>query len=108
MELLGTWVGVTELAAEMVKDRTYYEKSGGGVTVSGGEPTMQANFVAALMARLQAWAISVGIEQVWVCTEREGRAAAFYQQCGYARVENLTTRRGEDAGIFTKRLPLPR
>jgi GNAT superfamily N-acetyltransferase len=57
----------------------------------------------ALMTRLGAWAITVGIEQVWVCTEREGRAAAFYQQCGYARVENLITRRGEDAGIFTKR-----
>jgi N-acetylglutamate synthase-like GNAT family acetyltransferase len=58
----------------------------------------------ALMARLGAWAITVGIEQVWVCTEREGRAAAFYQLCGYARVENLITRGGEDAGIFTKRL----
>ncbi|HEU5438052.1 MAG TPA: GNAT family N-acetyltransferase [Ktedonobacterales bacterium] len=57
----------------------------------------------ALMDRLEAWAIIVGIEQVWVCTEREGRAATFYQQCGYERVENLITQRGEEAGIFTRR-----
>ena len=35
--------------AEVVKDRAFYETSGGGVTVSGGEPVMQAEFVEAFL-----------------------------------------------------------
>jgi len=35
---------------EVLKDRPYYETSGGGVTVSGGEPMLQADFALALLA----------------------------------------------------------
>ena len=35
---------------EIIRDRGYYERSGGGVTVSGGEPLLQADFVAELFA----------------------------------------------------------
>lgn len=34
----------------VLADRGYYERSGGGVTVSGGEPLLQSEFVAALFA----------------------------------------------------------
>ena len=34
-----------ELAATLVADQVYYEKSGGGVTFSGGEPMLQADFI---------------------------------------------------------------
>ena len=44
-----SWVGQTmtpeELAATLAADRVYYEKSGGGVTFSGGEPMLQADFI---------------------------------------------------------------
>jgi pyruvate formate lyase activating enzyme len=33
---------------EICKDKGYYERSGGGVTVSGGEPLLQSDFVAEL------------------------------------------------------------
>ena len=39
---LGDGNSVEELLAELVKDRAYYEKSGGGVTLSGGEPSLPA------------------------------------------------------------------
>ena len=35
-----------------MEDKSFYETSGGGVTVSGGEPMMQADFVAALFKKL--------------------------------------------------------
>ena len=35
---------MNELVSELVKDRAYFEKSGGGVTLSGGEPTLQPRF----------------------------------------------------------------
>lgn len=61
----------------------------------------------ALMARLEAWAVSAGIEQVWVGTET-ARAVAFYRHCGYERIEELAMRRGEVVTILTKRLALAR
>jgi N-acetylglutamate synthase-like GNAT family acetyltransferase len=59
----------------------------------------------ALMAHLGAWAVSAGIEQVWVCTETEGKKVAFYQRCGYERVEDLVSQQGERVTILTRRLP---
>jgi pyruvate formate lyase activating enzyme len=44
----GREVSVPELVAEIEKYRSYLRCSGGGVTVSGGEPLMQAEFVQAL------------------------------------------------------------
>jgi GNAT superfamily N-acetyltransferase len=58
----------------------------------------------ALMAHLEAWAVNAGIEQVWVCTETEGKAVAFYGRCGYERVEDLRSQRGDLVTILTKRL----
>ncbi|MGD8465033.1 MAG: glycyl-radical enzyme activating protein [Anaerolineae bacterium] len=62
MELLGTAVTVKDLVKELVKDRTYYETSGGGVTASGGEPALQADFVAALLARLQGEGVATALD----------------------------------------------
>lgn len=62
MELLGTTVGVEALLAEVCKDRTYFETSGGGVTASGGEPMMQPEFVTAFMRRLKEAGISTALD----------------------------------------------
>ena len=42
-----------ELAARVMKGADFLRMSGGGVTISGGEPTMQAEFVTALLRRLR-------------------------------------------------------
>jgi pyruvate formate lyase activating enzyme len=45
LEIIGqTWTAV-KLFAEVQKDTIFYETSGGGVTLSGGEPMAQAGFV---------------------------------------------------------------
>jgi pyruvate formate lyase activating enzyme len=62
MELLGRSVGVDELVAEMLKDYAYFEKSGGGVTLSGGEPTLQPNFSAALLQRLRNAGVHTAVD----------------------------------------------
>jgi len=48
-ELIGRLFSVEEVLAEVRKDRIFYENSGGGVTVSGGEPLFQSDFTAALL-----------------------------------------------------------
>ena len=42
----GKSMSVDEVVQELARDRLFYENSGGGVTISGGEPLMQAEFVA--------------------------------------------------------------
>lgn len=44
-ELAGRNMTVKQVTDELVKDTLFYEESGGGVTFSGGEPLMQADFV---------------------------------------------------------------
>jgi pyruvate formate lyase activating enzyme len=48
-EVVGRVVTVAEVMAEVEKDRIFYDQSGGGVTLSGGEPMMQPGFAAALL-----------------------------------------------------------
>ncbi len=44
---------VEEVYREVLRDKPFYNNSGGGVTASGGEPLMQADFVAELFKRCQ-------------------------------------------------------
>lgn len=44
----GKSMSVEECMQEIRRDKGYYERSGGGVTVSGGEPLLQSDFVAEL------------------------------------------------------------
>ena len=46
----GQQITVAELMAQILDYRVYYEASGGGVTVSGGEPLLQSDFVMALFS----------------------------------------------------------
>lgn len=44
----GNWMTVEECMKVIRKDKGYYERSGGGVTVSGGDPMVQSKFVKEL------------------------------------------------------------
>lgn len=62
MELLGRRMGVDELLGEVVRDRVYYETSGGGVTATGGEPLMQPEFLAAILRRAGEAGIQTAVD----------------------------------------------
>jgi pyruvate formate lyase activating enzyme len=49
LEVVGKTRTVDEVMREVRKDRIFYERSGGGVTFSGGEPLQQIEFLAALL-----------------------------------------------------------
>jgi pyruvate formate lyase activating enzyme len=62
MKLFGESRSVETLLDEVGKDAAYYERSGGGVTASGGEPLVQAGFLARFFERCKSHGISTAIE----------------------------------------------
>ena len=69
MVLMGEQKSIEDVWKVVRRDRDYYEESGGGVTVSGGEPLMQADFVAALFRKLHE-------EGIHTCLDTTGFASA--------------------------------
>ncbi|MCL5072548.1 MAG: glycyl-radical enzyme activating protein [Actinobacteria bacterium] len=51
-----------EVFQVILKDKEFYANSGGGVTIGGGEPLIQADFVAAIFKRCKENGINTGIE----------------------------------------------
>lgn len=58
----GREVSVEEVILEVEKDRPFYENSGGGMTVSGGEPLAQFEFVKALFAEARARGLHTALD----------------------------------------------
>ena len=55
-------MGAEELLNEIVRDRVYYETSGGGVAATGGEPLMQPEFLAALLRRSREAGVQTAVD----------------------------------------------
>jgi pyruvate formate lyase activating enzyme len=66
-EVLGTDWDVSDLLHEVAKDRAYFDASGGGVTVSGGEPTLQAPFAEAFLTRCRDAGIHGALDTCGAC-----------------------------------------
>lgn len=58
----GKEVSVEELLPLLLEDRDFYETSGGGVTLSGGECLMQADFCGELLHRLKEEGIHTAVD----------------------------------------------
>ena len=59
---MGRDVTVGEVLSEVLGDRPYYNRSGGGVTLSGGESLLQPDFAAALLQACKENGINTAIE----------------------------------------------
>lgn len=62
MKTIGRDVTVDEVMEEVLKDMPYYRRTGGGLTLSGGECLCQPDFAAALLHAAKQMGISTAIE----------------------------------------------
>lgn len=62
LQRVGKDMSVEELVQKCVSDKTFYDVSGGGVTLSGGEPCMFPEWVGGLCKRLHEEGIRIHIE----------------------------------------------
>lgn len=62
LEMVGRNATVEEVMAVVLRDREYYRASGGGLTLSGGEPLFQPAFARALLQAAKAEGLHTVIE----------------------------------------------
>jgi pyruvate formate lyase activating enzyme len=62
LESVGREASVDEVLREVIRDRVFYETSGGGLTLSGGEPLLQPGFAAELLGGARGQGLHCALE----------------------------------------------
>lgn len=62
LKIFGSRSTVEDVVSEALRDKPFYKNSGGGVTISGGEPLIQPEFVIALVKALKEQGVHVAVE----------------------------------------------
>jgi len=78
LEMLGTYLTVEEVIAAVEEDSSFYVRSGGGLTLSGGEPLSQAEFAAALLKTAKSRGLNTAMETSGICSWDAIEAAGPY------------------------------
>lgn len=72
--LVGKYMTVGEVMQEVVKDKKFYENSGGGVTLSGGDPITQPKFACAILQACKGVGLHTALDTCgyvsWVTIEK--------------------------------------
>lgn len=68
---MGWEVEARDLAAELMRDRDFFEASGGGITLSGGEPLAQPEFIRELMGLMKIQEIPVVLDTCGAVPQRD-------------------------------------
>lgn len=62
LELCGKEMTVEEIMTEVLKDQSFYRNSGGGVTLSGGDPLFRPDFTLSLLKKSKEYGLHTCIE----------------------------------------------
>ena len=96
LELIGREMTVAEVLLEVEKDRPFYRRSGGGVTVGGGEPLMQAEFVTQLLEACQARHLHTAVETTGFGSRRHLEAMLQHVDLVYFDIKQMDPARHEE------------
>ncbi|MFX1496159.1 MAG: glycyl-radical enzyme activating protein [Promethearchaeota archaeon] len=62
LHMFGEWWNINDLYHEIQKDKVYYQQSKGGITASGGEPTLQSDFLLKFLKKCKENDISTALD----------------------------------------------
>ena len=71
LELIGKYMKVRDVVDVIEQDRPFYSMSDGGVTLSGGEPTLQFNFSKSLLKECKKRGIHTAVETSGYCSWKD-------------------------------------
>ncbi|MBQ5883923.1 MAG: glycyl-radical enzyme activating protein [Clostridia bacterium] len=74
-EIIGKEMTAVEVLDEVMKDKMFYDTSGGGITITGGEPSYQPDFTLELLTLSKDAGIPLAIETCGIGTRD------FYKEC---------------------------
>lgn len=74
-EIIGKEMTAEDVLCEVLKDKIFYDTSGGGLTVTGGEPSYQPEFTLELLTLAKENGVSVAIETCGTGSRD------FYEKC---------------------------
>lgn len=77
-EICGKEADSDEIIKEVLKDKIFYENSGGGMTLSGGEPLFQLDFAISLLKAAKKNGLHTAMETCGFANESAVRSAAEY------------------------------
>ena len=77
-KIFGEAISAAEILPELLLDRKFYEKTGGGVTVSGGEPLLQIDFLCELLSLLKKERIHTAVDTSLAVDKGNVERAARY------------------------------
>ena len=60
--MYGKWMTLDTVLEEVLKDKPFYDNSGGGATFSGGEPLLQAEFAGELARLCREKSVTVAVD----------------------------------------------
>jgi pyruvate formate lyase activating enzyme len=70
MKLMGQKWNAKDLVQELIRDKIFFTTSGGGVTLSGGEPTYQPDFVIEVAKGLKKEDVHVALDTCGYCSQK--------------------------------------
>lgn len=76
LTIIGKEMSVTDVMNEVMRDADYYRRSGGGMTLSGGEPLAQFEFTCALLRAAKAQGIHTCLDTSGLASRRKFEAIA--------------------------------
>lgn len=62
LEVVGRTMSAGEVVSDLMRDQRYYLASGGGITISGGEPLIQINFASAILQLIRPTGTHCAVE----------------------------------------------
>lgn len=62
LEVCGKEISAEEIIDNVLRDEPFYRESGGGITLSGGEPLMQYNFSLSILALAKKYGLHTAVE----------------------------------------------
>jgi pyruvate formate lyase activating enzyme len=93
LSVSGVKMTVEAVLREVLKDRNEYLNSGGGVTLSGGEPLSQKDFAVALLQRCKAAGLHTVVETCGFVPEEALREAATFTDCFFFDIKCLDAKK---------------